>query len=150
MDDTSYWIKVPVVILFLAVGLWCFRSQRKAWLAARATPPANAVPLTPQGDAPRAAQEKNLLHGMLSYPGFGPLFATFLGLILPFFLYAVFVPVPKRYVMVGLGLAISIWNLFLVRIFRVRIGLPIIPIPLWIVGILISGYGFYEVISGTA
>ncbi len=141
---------MPVVVLFLVVGLWCFRSQRKAWIAARAVTTSNTVAPAQGGERSPAAKEQNLLHGMLSYPGFGPLFATFLGLILPFLLYAVFVPVPKRYVMVGLGLTISIWNLALVRLFRVRIGLPIIPIPLWIVGILITGYAVYEVVTETA
>ncbi|MBC8040110.1 MAG: hypothetical protein H7Y06_06185 [Opitutaceae bacterium] len=97
-------------------------------------------------EIPAAKPAQNWLQKLLAVPFFGGWAATIIGIIVPIIL-VICVPISWRAddaSMIWVGALLTLWNRIVTRFFKVTITTPVIPIPLWIIGILLTGFGVYD------
>ena len=97
-------------------------------------------------ELPVTKPAQNWLQKLLAFPFFGGWAATIIGIIVPIIL-VICVPPSWRAndsSMVWVGVLLTLWNRLVTRFFKVTITTPIIPIPLWIIGVLLTGLGIYD------
>ncbi len=86
---------------------------------------------------------KNTLQQLVEVPVLGGLLGLFLGLGLPIggtylVLYYLWVPEDSPFAKPIAAAVVTIWNLFLAKKMKTVFTLPIIPIPLWIFGLIMA------------
>ncbi|MBC8039310.1 MAG: hypothetical protein H7Y06_02090 [Opitutaceae bacterium] len=108
------------------------------------SPVTATLPVT--SEIPSAKPAQNWLQKLLAVPFFGGWAATIIGIIVPIIL-VICVPISWRAndsSMIWVGVLLTLWNRIVTRFFKVTITTPVIPIPLWIIGILLTGFGIYD------
>ena len=94
---------------------------------------------------------KNVVQKMCGMPVVGGFVALLIGLILPLIPFVLLfekVGISKEVIMIFGGLSIAGWNYFLKKSGTVNITTPVIPIPVWIFGIIISLVSLGYVVTG--
>lgn len=92
---------------------------------------------------------KNILQQLVEVPVLGGLLGLFLGLGLPIggtylALYYLWIPEQSPFAKPIAATVVTIWNLFLVKKMKTVFTLPIIPIPLWIFGLIMTIWSAIE------
>ena len=94
---------------------------------------------------------KNLIQKACGMPVIGGVVTLLIGIILPiipFILLSKSIGISNEISMVFAGLAVAGWNYYLKKSNTINVVTPVIPIPVWILGIIIAAVSLGYVITG--
>ncbi len=87
---------------------------------------------------------KNTLNGLCSIPLIGGFIALLIAILPALVVFAL--GLSKEIEIIAFGLVIAVWCFFLDKTQIIKLAMPVLPLPFWVLGLLISASGVYQLI----